>query len=97
MGYVDVEYSVDTLQLVGKNGMLPGLLAPVALPVGNEPTSHGSTGRPAPIDDEHDGEDDEGIVPFLHVAGKLDMGKSGLIFSVFASAFSCRRHFARRF
>jgi hypothetical protein len=51
----------------------------------NGPTSHGSIGR---TDDEHDGEDDDGVFPFLQAAGKLDIGKSGLIFSVLASAFS---------
>ena len=42
-------------------------------------------------------EDEVGWVVGRDVGGKLDMGKSGLIFNVLASAFSCRRHFARRF
>jgi hypothetical protein len=60
-------------------------------------TSHGSIGKVGGTDDEHDGDDEEAIVPLLDVTGKLDIGKSGLIFNVVASAFSCRRHLARRF
>jgi len=42
------------------------------------------------IDDEQDeDEEDEAVVaPFRDVTGKLDIGKSGLIFRVVASAFS---------
>jgi hypothetical protein len=68
-----------------------------ALDVVNGLTSHGSIGNVAERDDEHDGEDDEAFAPHLDVTGKLDIGKSGLIFNVFTSAFSCRRHLARRF
>ncbi len=46
---------------------------------------------------EDTGDDDDGLVGGRDVGGKLDMGKSGFIFNVLASAFSCRRHFARRF
>lgn len=47
--------------------------------------------------DEQEGDDDEAVVLLRDVTGKLDIGKSGLIFKVLASAFSCRRHLARRF
>lgn len=90
--------------MVGKNGR-PGV---VLVPGGVDPnelfaaakgeTSHGSIGKFGGTDDEQDGDADEvGLVLVLGVTGKLDIGKSGLIFNVFASAFSCRRHFARRF
>ena len=57
----------------------------------NGEISQGSIG----IEDETG--DEEELVVGRDVGGKLDIGKSGLIFNVLASAFSCRRHFARRF
>ncbi|CAF4125156.1 unnamed protein product, partial [Rotaria sp. Silwood2] len=60
-------------------------------------TNHGSIDNADGTDDEHDGDDEDAVVIFRDVTGKLDIGKSGLIFNVFASAFSCRRHLARRF
>jgi hypothetical protein len=60
--------------------------------VENGDKSHGSIGKVDEI-----GDDDDGLVVDRDVGGKLDMGKSGLIFNVLASAFSCRRHLARRF
>jgi hypothetical protein len=85
---------------VGKNGIPPELFDPFGLvqngvfDVVNGLTSHGSICNP---DDEHDGDDEEAAVLHRDVTGKLDIGKSGLIFNVFTSAFSCRRHLARRF
>ena len=61
----------------GKNPFVLGQNDPFDVENG---VSHGSIGN--------DGEDDEAIVLFLDVTGKLDIGKSGLIFNVFASAFS---------
>ena len=65
--------------------------------VENEPISQGSIPNADGTDEEHEGEDDEALILVLELMGKLDIGKSGLIFSVFASAFSWRRHLARRF
>jgi hypothetical protein len=64
---------------------------PVVL-VGNGDKSHGSMDK----DDGIDGDEDR-LAFGREVRGKLDIGKSGLIFNVLASAFSCRRHLARRF
>lgn len=83
--------------------MPAGLCEPLALEqkdgfeAENGLTSHGSMDIAGGMDDEHDDEDEAVAVLFRDVTGKLDMGKSGLIFKVFASAFSCRRHLARRF
>lgn len=56
-------------------------------------TNHGSIGNV-----EETGDDDEAAAAVERdVLGKLDIGKSGFIFNVLASAFSCRRHLARRF
>ena len=91
---------------VGKNGdpLVLVLVVDVAVVVvvdgggaeGNEGeekgfTSHGSIGNV-----EETGEDEDAAAE-RDVLGKLDMGKSGFIFRELASAFSCRRHFARRF
>lgn len=76
---------------MGKNGILLGLFDPFDDEKGL--TIHGSMGN----DDEHEGDEADAFGFVFDVAGKLDMGKSGLIFNVFASAFSCRRHLARRF
>jgi hypothetical protein len=43
------------------------------------------------------GDDEDGFIVGRDVGGKLDIGKSGFICNVLASAFSCRRHLARRF
>ena len=57
-------------------------------------TSHGSIGNV----EETGGDDDEAAAAVERdVLGKLDIGKSGFIFNELASAFSCRRHLARRF
>ena len=89
--------------MVGKNGIPPALFEPFgfvqkdAFEVVNGFISHGSIGNVDATEEEHDGDDEEAAVPLRDVTGKLDIGKSGLIFNVFTSAFSCRRHLARRF
>ena len=74
-----------------------GLLQNEVLVLVNGLQSQGSIDNADGPDDEHEGDDDEAVVLLRDVTGKLDIGKSGLIFNVLASAFSCRRHLARRF
>jgi hypothetical protein len=88
----DDEYNDDMAALLGKNefGALPIDEGNCPLPVENGVTIQGSM-----VDDELD--EDDVLVVARDVTGKLDIGKSGLIFNVLASAFSWRRHLARRF
>lgn len=82
------------MALVGPDGLEP--YEPFGVTKGE--TNQGSIDRLVGTNDGHEGDDDDVVLLLvLGVTGKLDMGKSGLIFKVLASAFSCRRHFARRF
>ena len=88
---------------VGKNGdplvfvFVVRAAVVVVVAVGNDGDENGFTNHGSIGNVEETGDDDEAAAVERDVLGKLDIGKSGFIFNVLASAFSCRRHLARRF